>query len=197
MLVVRDFSTEATKWVYWKASTLAEAYNEYPTLSSFPPISSLLGKIQVIKSLDSGSGSSYSPPKDSLWTKVEDNMYPCDTLSGRRGEWDIYTADSNMKSFFGVSTDGVSVLLTADAIYSLAQDENGNIISEPTSEGSVIAVIDGDNVIFKTSYEYDYGSADSYITSGDLATDSIDVVPGDMSLPDRFWIRVNTDIIPR
>jgi hypothetical protein len=196
MIIVRDFSTQQQKWVYWKTSDTKDAYLDYPTNSGLPPISSLLGSLQVIKVV-SDSQSTSSVPESTIWTVDGLDIYPNYLVDGHTGLWAVEIRKQEIKNYIGVLSDDVNTEFAYNSLLSYKLDENGNITSETTFDGQVQGFLDEDgNVVFKKPSEYDIQEVITLLPSdAALPNTFVDILPSSVNMPDLCWQKTSVDII--
>jgi hypothetical protein len=209
MIIVRDFSTQQQKWVYWKTSDTKDAYLDYPTNSGLPPISSLLGSLQVIKVV-SDSQSTSSVPESTIWTVDGLDIYANYLVDGHTGVWSLVFPNNAILSNRVYPTKGNNNITVFDTIKSsdgpsFAVDSDGNIVFDPTLEedtDNVILLDLGNDEISILLYSdmVESGLAKTEIDLEKLAK-PVDIAPGSTSMPDKYWklsvFNDEYDIIPK
>ena len=196
MIIVRDFSTQQQKWVYWKTSNTKDAYQDYPPNVGLPPISSLLGSLQVIRVVDN-TQNSQAIPESSAWEMSGTDLFPVYKIDGHTGKWAVRIAQQELKSAIGITTDGLSISIAENSFYSFSTDSEGNIVSSEVSDGSVVGFELDDGIVFKTSQEYDIDEVSQNLTSSSsLPSKFVDIIPGETNMPDKFWKKYINDLIP-
>lgn len=196
MIIVRDFSTQQQKWVYWKTSNTKDAYQDYPPNVGLPPISSLLGSLQVVKIVDD-SQSTPSIPESSVWVADGTDLYPKYIVDGHTGLWAVEIRKQEIKNYIGVLDDGVDTEVAYNSFLCYKLDENGNITSETTFDGQVQGFLDEQgNVVFKKPSEYDIQDVVTLLPSDSAMPNTfVDILPSSVNMPDLCWQKTSVDII--
>lgn len=195
--IVRDYSTDTAKWVYWRVQHLYTAYQEYPT-ENVPAIDSLSGRLDVVSTIDSTSGGATAAiPEASMWILDGLDLIPEYIVNGHTGLWALNIRKQELL-IVGIESDGIDAAVDTQTILSPSTNADGEIIFVPNLDQSVRAFEDEGDVSFRTSNEYLIDEiVENIPQTAALPQEFTDIVPGDVAMPDRFWLKIGDDIIIR
>jgi len=195
--IVRDYSSDALRWVYWKTSSIATAYQEYPS-SGVPSVSTLSGKLDVLSySGSASSGGASDIPESSMWVLDGEDLYPSYVVNGHTGLWALEIRKQELLAI-GILSDEVDTNVELQSLTSANIDADGNIIFTPDFNQTVVATDADGDISFQTSFEYDINNVVENIPqTAALPREFAEVLPSDTVMPDKHWLALNNDLILR